>query len=282
MDETESVDPRFGFGENWRNFVDDVTEDRIQEAERSLREMLSFDDLAGKTFLDIGCGSGLFSLAAVRLAADRVHSFDYDIDSVAATSLLREREALSSDWTIERGDVVDDDYMSSLGQHDVVYAWGVLHHTGAMWDALRNTCERVAPGGTLFVSIYNDQGSKSQRWRSVKRFYNRLPRALRMPYVVGVMLPREVRILGASTVRGRPWDYMLRWTQPRVRGMSYWHDLVDWVGGYPFEVAKPEEVFHFCRDRSFQLVELETVHGGHGCNQFVFRRRRDDELPDVS
>jgi 2-polyprenyl-6-hydroxyphenyl methylase/3-demethylubiquinone-9 3-methyltransferase len=103
-----------------------------------------------------------------------------------------------------------------------------------------------------------------------------------MPYVVGVMLPRELRILGASTLRGRPWDYVRRWTQPRVRGMSYWHDLVDWVGGYPFEVAKPEEVFRFCRDRGLELVELETVNGGHGCNQFVFRRRTDDERQDLS
>jgi 2-polyprenyl-6-hydroxyphenyl methylase/3-demethylubiquinone-9 3-methyltransferase len=282
MAETKSVDPRFGFGENWRKFLEDVTEDRIQEAERSLRAMLGLHSLAGTTFLDVGCGSGLFSLAAVHLGAERVHSLDYDTDSVAATSLLREREAPSSDWTIERGDILDADYVSSLGEYDVVYAWGVLHHTGAMWGALHHTCERVAPGGMLFVSIYNDQGPKSYRWRRLKRFYNRLPRPLRMPYVVGVMLPRELRILGASTLRGRPRDYVRRWTRPRVRGMSYWHDLVDWVGGYPFEVAKPEEVFHFCRDRNLELVELETVDGGLGCNQFVFRRRPAGEVPTLS
>jgi 2-polyprenyl-6-hydroxyphenyl methylase/3-demethylubiquinone-9 3-methyltransferase len=161
--------------------------------------------------------------------------------------------------------------MSSLGEYDVVYAWGVLHHTGAMWDALDNTCKRVAPRGMLFVSIYNDQGRKSQRWRMLKRLYNRLPRVLKVPYAVGVMLPRELRMFGAATLRGRPWHYVSRWTQPRGRGMSSWHDLIDWVGGYPFEVAKPEHVFTFCRDRSFELVELKTV-GGHGCNQFVFRR----------
>jgi 2-polyprenyl-3-methyl-5-hydroxy-6-metoxy-1,4-benzoquinol methylase len=272
MAEPKPVDARFGFGENWRNFLEDVTDDRIREAESSLCEMLGVDDLSGMTFLDIGCGSGLFSLAAMRLGADRVRSLDYDPESVAASSLLRDREAPFSNWTIERGDVLDADYMSSLGEYDVVYAWGVLHHTGAMWDALDQTCDRVAPGGTLFVAIYNDQGRASGRWFRKKRLYNRLPAVLHVPYVVGVMLPAELRILAASTLRRRPGDYVRRWTQPRGRGMSYWHDLVDWVGGYPFEVAKPEDIFRFCRDRSFHLTELQTVNGGYGCNQFVFRR----------
>jgi len=277
MAEREHVDARFGFGENWRNFLEDVTDDRIREAESSLREMLGLDNLAGADFLDIGCGSGLFSLAALRLGADRVHSMDYDPDSVAASSLLREREAPYSNWTIERGDVLDADYMSSLGDHDVVYAWGVLHHTGAMWDALGQTCDRVTPGGRLFIAIYNDQGRASRRWLRRKRLYNRLPAVLRRPYVVCVMFPSELRILAASTLRGSPRDYVRRWKKPRGRGMSYWHDLVDWVGGYPFEVAKPEDIFRFCRDRSFQLVELRTVNGGHGCNEFVFRRAENEQ-----
>jgi 2-polyprenyl-6-hydroxyphenyl methylase/3-demethylubiquinone-9 3-methyltransferase len=61
--------------------------------------------------------------------------------------------------------------------------------------------------------------------------------------------------------------------------MSYWHDLIDWVGGYPFEVAKPEEVFDFCRERGFQLVELATAGGGPGNNQFVFQRRDQPARP---
>ena len=53
--------------------------------------------------------------------------------------------------------------------------------------------------------------------------------------------------------------------------MSRRHDLLDWVGGYPFEVATPEEVFAFCHDRGFELQELSTCGGGLGCNQFVFQ-----------
>jgi hypothetical protein len=54
--------------------------------------------------------------------------------------------------------------------------------------------------------------------------------------------------------------------------MSRWHDLVDWVGGYPFEVAKPETVFEFFRGRGFELEWMLTCAGKPGCNQFVFRQ----------
>jgi SAM-dependent methyltransferase len=273
MPGTETASPRrFAFGENWRKFVVDVDDDRVREAEHSLTAMLGATMLEGKSFLDVGCGSGLFSLAAARLGASRVHSFDYDADSVAATEALKDRYPVSEEWTVEQGSVTDADYCSSLGPFDVVYAWGVLHHTGSMWEALENTIARVAPGGSLFVAIYNDQGRTSRRWGAIKRTYNRLPEPVRPVYAVGAMLPLELRMLVGATIRGRPREYFFSWIKGRERGMSRWHDLLDWVGGYPFEVAKPEDVFRFCRQRGLELVELTTAGGGLGCNQFVFRR----------
>jgi SAM-dependent methyltransferase len=250
-----------------------MSEARIADAERSLRTMLGLDDLKSRSFLDIGCGSGLFSLAAMRLGAERVHSFDYDADSVTTTERLRARFAANPDtWTVEQGDATDLGYCESLGTFDVVYAWGVLHHTGAMWLGMENAVARVAPGGLFFVAIYNDQGRASGRWREIKRLYNRLPAPVRTPYAVAVMLPLELRMFFGATLRGHPWSYVQGWTQARERGMSRWHDLLDWVGGYPFEVAKPERIFAFCRARGLELVALATCGGGLGCNQFVFRR----------
>jgi 2-polyprenyl-3-methyl-5-hydroxy-6-metoxy-1,4-benzoquinol methylase len=268
----EKTSRRFAFGRNWRSFVDVVDEQRIRTAEASLKTMLGVQDLRGRSFLDVGCGSGLFSLAAARLGAERVHSFDYDADSVAATEALRAHNLVETAWVVERGDASDFEYSESLGTFDVVYAWGVLHHTGAMWRALDNTCARVAHDGVLFVSIYNDQGPMSTYWHGVKQLYNRLPTAVRPAFAVAVMLPLEARMLTVATLRRRPASYVRSWTQARTRGMSRWHDLLDWVGGYPFEVAKPEEVFRFCRDRGFELQELTTQRGGLGCNEFVFRR----------
>jgi 2-polyprenyl-6-hydroxyphenyl methylase/3-demethylubiquinone-9 3-methyltransferase len=267
---------RFAFGSNWANFLRVLNDARIAEAEQSLRRMLNVDHLHGKRVLDIGSGSGLFSLAARRLGAT-VHSFDYDPESVACTTELRRRnDPIDDGWVVESGSVLDAEYLRTLGTWDVVYSWGVLHHTGAMWEALNNVSQLVAPEGLLFISIYNDQQGLSVWWRWLKRTYNRLPRLLRTPYALAVLGPHEVMRFLRTTARSRdPRVYFVGISQYAARskrGMSYWHDLIDWIGGYPFEVATPEAIFDFCAARGFEMVKLKTCGGGLGCNEFVFRR----------
>jgi 2-polyprenyl-6-hydroxyphenyl methylase/3-demethylubiquinone-9 3-methyltransferase len=262
---------RFAFGENWHDFVDLVDEPRIRAAVDSLSGPLGVRDLSERTFLDIGCGSGLFSLAAVRLGA-RVHSFDFDEMSVAAAEQLRRRYAPEGAWAIEQGSVLDDEYMNALGRFDVVYAWGVLHHTGAMWKAIDAASRRVAPGGLLFLSIYNAQGRQSRMWLRVKRRYNRSGRVMRSLLIITSLayLSRERLLSAASRVTARR-STPAKVRAARTRGMSARHDLVDWVGGYPFEVAKPEEVFARAREAGFELRYLKTCAGGIGCNEYVFQ-----------
>lgn len=263
---------RFEFGANWAHFLNVLNDQRIALAEQSLCNMLGVDNLTGKHFLDIGSGSGLFSLAARRLGAT-VHSFDYDPQSVACTTELKRRYYLDDpSWVVEQGSVLDIDYLQTLGQWDVVYSWGVLHHTGAMWNALENVIPLVKQGGMLFISIYNYQRVMTPVWTWVKRVYNRLPNGLRWlvlgPALIRLWGPRSIYDL----IRGKPFQTWRHYAEHSMRGMSAWRDVVDWVGGYPFEVAKPEDVFRFYRDRGFVLGNMVTCGGGLGCNEFVFIR----------
>jgi 2-polyprenyl-3-methyl-5-hydroxy-6-metoxy-1,4-benzoquinol methylase len=259
---------RFEFGRNWTRFLASVDDKRIDTAVASLRDMLQVENLAGREFLDIGCGSGMFSLAARRLGA-RVMSFDYDEQAVRCAMQLRERYLPGdNDWRIEQGSVLDEDYLASLGTFDVVYCWGMLHHTGSMWDALANVASLVKPSGYLFTSIYNDQGGTSRRWRWVKRSYNRLPSALRFLLVVPALFYIWTIPSIKDLLRRRPFATWRAYAKDR--GMSPWWDLLDWVGGYPFEVARPSEIFQFYRERGFVLERMQTSPGPD-CNEFVFR-----------
>ncbi len=258
---------RFEFGANWQRFLRDLSPERISAAEQSLRDMLDVSDLRGQTFLDIGSGSGLFSLAARRLGA-RVFSFDYDPQSVACTLELKRRYFdTDAEWRVEEGSALDRDYIESLGQFDIVYSWGVLHHTGAMWKALENASLAVREGGLLFIALYNNQGGASRRWTAIKKTYNHFP-VFRPP----LLALSFIRLYGTGLVRGLLRGRPLQISQQQARGMSLWRDLVDWVGGYPFEVADPGEVFDFFSKRGFSLQRLVTTHS-LGCNEFVFKRQ---------
>lgn len=261
---------RFKFGENWSNFLLILDEERIESAIDSLRVMLKLNDLTGKRFVDVGSGSGLFSLAARRMGA-RVVSFDYDPQSVECTRELKRRYFKEDpDWDILEGSVLDNSFLVTLGKFDIVYSWGVLHHTGQMWNALENVCELIGENGILFISIYNDQLYISRVWRQVKKIYcsgslgRFLMKAIFIPYFAAQFLLYDIYKL-RNPIRTYS-EYK------RQRGMSRLHDWYDWLGGYPFEVAKPEQIFDFYHERGMSLETLFTCGGGLGCNQFIFHK----------
>ncbi len=273
---------RFAFGANWSRFAASVDREAVAEAERSLLELVPAERvtdgrrLDGLRMLDAGCGSGLFSLAALRLGASVV-AFDFDPDSVRTTRRVVDEwtddVTLRERFTLLHGSVLDEEFIELLGTFDIVYSWGVLHHTGDMWGACSNAAGRVGPEGALVIALYHDTGWTSTAWWYVKRLYVALPSPLQRVLAVLLLLPIELVALVRTLARLAPADYIRRWTAYRsLRGMSRWHDHLDWIGGFPYQCATREQVIAFHEARGFRHVRtVPAVAWGN--NEFIFIRR---------
>ncbi len=248
----------FSFGENWLRYVEHLSPERYEEAKMSLLELLAPGGAAGKSVLDIGCGSGIFSLAAIELGAARVVSIDVDPKSIEACKRVKERCDVGH-WQVLEGSALDGESLATLGRFDVVYSWGVLHHTGDMWWAVDNAASLVAPGGRLVIAIYNRTWS-SALWLRFKRLYNRSGRVLKALLVACILLPRILARLAR-----------LRSPLKDRRGMSIHHDAIDWAGGLPYEYASWDEVIAHVTDRGLRHVGGSRT-SSTGCNEFVFEK----------
>lgn len=262
----------FSFGRNWQRFLErSVDPERERIAMNSIRDFLEVSDLKGRSFLDVGCGSGLFSLGAFRLGARQVVSFDVDPFSVRCCEEIKRRAGNPACWQVLQGSVLDEAFLAQAGKADVVYAWGSLHHTGDMWRAIRNAASLVETKGLFYLSIYNKvMGRKgSLFWLRVKKLYNRSPWTGKR-VLEGVHFFRNGFLRKLASLE----NPMTLFTQySRDRGMSYWTDVRDWLGGYPYEFASTDEIFRFgVRELRMELVNLRSTNT-LGTNEFLFRRR---------
>jgi len=253
----------FAFGENWADFSKRLHPGDYEAAKNSLRELVP--DLKGKSFLDAGSGSGLFSIAASALGAKKVLGLDVDEQAVKTA---RELVTKIAQWDSEvRVDVIEFRVESILDdkprmeQFDVVYSWGVLHHTGQMYRAFEAVKELVGANGTLVISIYNRHFT-SPLWKCVKYAYVKSPRFIKKLMVYSILCLKYFALW--VTTRQNPLK--------RRRGMRFYNDVVDWVGGYPYEYASVQEVTDFFASRGFKLKKLVPTKGWTGCNEFVFEK----------
>lgn len=270
----------FHFGRNWTNYVKKVVNEKvIEEAKKSLLEYLPSECYEGKTFIDIGFGSGIFSLAATLLGCKKVISFDSDAQNLIAMEILRKRFEPTIPhnvaWIVFQGNILDETLVNKLtNTGDIVYSWGVLHHTGNMWQAIRNATRLTKENGYFIIAIYNDAPT-SQAWQKIKEFYNR---HLLIQPILGT-------IYGCFVCAG----YMIKnktLNLYRKRGMHVFYDAIDWLGGYPYEFASFLEVKNFIEKLGFTLIKSPTKLPSYknekitlidilrakytGCNEFVF------------
>ncbi len=259
---------RFSFGANWSAYSKRLTARHVEEAAASVRGLLQVDSLRGRRVVDIGAGSGLFTAAALRLGAHEVVALDRDplcVDVIRANTARLLTPAERARLQVLHGDILAPETLPR-SEFDVVYAWGSLHHTGRMWEAVVNAAGLCGPGGAFVVALYNRTPFYGI-WHQVKRLYNRSPRPIRTAMALGLAGPRVC----VRAVTGRsPFD--------TERAMSVWYDAVDWLGGLPYEAATPEEVVQRVSAHGYTLGHARLTRR-HGCNEFVFVRRARERAP---
>jgi SAM-dependent methyltransferase len=265
----------FRFGENWSEFVEQIDVTKLNAAIEDIRSFIG-GALWGKEFLDIGCGSGLSSLAAYNLGAARITSIDIDPLNIRNTNQLKAKFNVpkSYPWTVEVASIVSADDVKHLPHVDVVYSWGVLHHTGAMWEALTNAASLVKPGGLLYLMVYRD-AVLAPMWKAIKWTYVRSPGVLK--FIVRNAFA-GIQIAG-MVAKGKNPIRVIRSYGKNTRGMSWYIDSTDWIGGYPFEYAEAEVVVAFVEKSGFKLKKIYpeiTPKGfgwrGTGSYQYLFER----------
>ena len=52
--------------------------------------------------------------------------------------------------------------------------------------------------------------------------------------------------------------------------MSFYYDVIDWIGGYPYEYASRSQVKKIIEAKGFELVKVTKPPAPTGCNEFVF------------
>lgn len=259
----------FAFGENWNSFSKLLSEDRIKSAEEGLLRLFPNDELRGKPFFDIGCGSGLSMVAALRLGASEVCGIDIDADSVSTSRRTLELFSDGKPFSVIHQSVFDLSPQRD-GTYPIVYSWGVLHHTGAMWKAIEQACTMVAPQGLLAIALYRSTPLCSA-WKLEKRLYSKAPTAIQK-VMRGAF---KGAIMAAVTASGRhPAQYIRDY---RSRGMSWSHDVHDWLGGYPYESTHPKAVVDFLNQNGLtaKLIGPDSAPIGllgTGCKEYVATR----------
>lgn len=265
-----ALSTHFKFGENWASYARTIDQTMLDEAKEGLVRLFGQDGLRGKTFLDIGCGSGIHSTAAACLGATTVRAVDLDPVSVETTRQTLARFAPDTDATAEQVSVFTLD-PEVHGRFDVVYSWGVLHHTGAMNDAIRRAAATVAPDGLLALAMYR-KTALCAAWKVEKRWYAKAsPKAQAAARSVFITLFRLGLMLS-----GRSYASYVA-TYKSARGMDHLHDVHDWMGGYPYESASASDMdamilpLGFTLERSFTRPFSLGLFGS-GCDEYVYRR----------
>lgn len=253
----------FDFGENWEKFsIGTLNSAKFLECKNSLASLIGVQNLNGLSFLDVGCGSGVFSISAKELGAAKVVGIDVNPKCIATSK--RNQEVLlgkTSGIAFVLLSVFDEAGVRNLGPFDVTYAWGSLHQTGDMWRAVDIASQTVKKEGLFVLALYNKHFT-APFWDAVKYVYNYSPSWMKKALAIvftGIIFVAKFAVTFKNPLK-------------KERGMNFYYDVVDWIGGYPCQYASKEEVLSFMATRGFRLVRHVPPAVPTGNNEFVFVR----------
>jgi 2-polyprenyl-6-hydroxyphenyl methylase/3-demethylubiquinone-9 3-methyltransferase len=201
-------------------------------------------------------------LEAARLGARPVLGIDADSVSVKTSKENAQR------WLDDLGQVsfseasvLDGQQMASFGTFDVVYSWGVLHHTGNMQNAIEIAARSVKPSGQMMIAIYNQHWT-SPIWKAIKWLYN----------YSGTVGQRVLTSLLLPVIFFAKWLVTGKNPRRMRRGMDFKHNIIDWVGGYPYEYASVGQIKKTLEGLGFRVIKIKPANVPTGCNEFIAQR----------
>lgn len=262
---------QFDFGQNWDEFSKhSLTPEKVQQAVLNFSELVDSIDLENKSFLDIGFGQGLGLLTATALKAKTVGC---DINPKCGYVLDQNKKFFPQIEQVKIpviiGSILDDSVIKKIsdqspdknGNYAIVHSWGVLHHTGKMWEAINNAANLVSDKGIFIIAIYNRHWS-SLMWKFIKWFYNISPRFIKwviINFFYVVIAIAKFLVTGKNPFKTK-------------RGMNFYYDVIDWVGGYPYEYASKDEIKNFVEKKGYKLIKFNKARVPTGCNEFIFEK----------
>jgi 2-polyprenyl-6-hydroxyphenyl methylase/3-demethylubiquinone-9 3-methyltransferase len=261
----------FAFGKNWDLYSRQINPQHVENSKKDLIGLIQFESLEGMTVLDIGSGSGIHSLSMMLLGCRDLVSLDYDSDSVSTTKRILSDKIFKGDFQVIQADILKHIPELDGRTFDLVYSWGVLHHTGDMMKGIDRSIGYVKPGGLIALALYRKTLFCSI-WRIEKLVYSKSPKFLQnlIQKFYELVFALQTYLKTGKTFGSYKRGYLQK------RGMEFSSDVHDWLGGYPYESIDPKYLIKYMEQLGFTMLNSHIAKKqigilGSGCDEFLFK-----------